>query len=223
MVLPICWSVCHRFIHLRQILDMNYTGFLVGALAFLCIGVCHPLVIKTEYYLGRRFWKAFFAAGLALSVWSLLCDSDLVSVIVGNIGFCFFWSAVEVVKQHKRVLLGRAKRNPNRVYESLALLAVPAACSLNYSGLIAGFATFLMMAIGHLACIWGEYWFTKRCWPAFLVVGLSGIAVSLFVDNLVLSVIAGVSGFIFLWGIGEVIEQEKRVAKGWFPKRKTEE
>lgn len=29
---------------------MNITGILIGAAAFLCIGVFHPIVIKAEYY-----------------------------------------------------------------------------------------------------------------------------------------------------------------------------
>ena len=29
---------------------MNFEGILLGAGAFLCIGLFHPLVIKAEYY-----------------------------------------------------------------------------------------------------------------------------------------------------------------------------
>ena len=30
---------------------MNYKGIIIGAAVFLSIGICHPLVIKMEYYL----------------------------------------------------------------------------------------------------------------------------------------------------------------------------
>ena len=35
---------------------MNVTGLVIGAAAFLCIGVFHPIVIKAEYYWGVRCW-----------------------------------------------------------------------------------------------------------------------------------------------------------------------
>ncbi|NPA44424.1 MAG: DUF4491 family protein, partial [Chlorobi bacterium] len=38
-------------------------------------------------------------------------------------------------------------------------------------------------------------------------------------ENLISSVILSVTGFVFLWGINETIEQEERVNKGWFPKK----
>jgi hypothetical protein len=33
-----------------------------------------------------------------------------------------------------------------------------------------------------------------------------------------LSAFFAIMGFTYLWGIGEIIEQEERVRKGWFPK-----
>ena len=38
-------------------------------------------------------------------------------------------------------------------------------------------------------------------------------------DNTEISVLLALFGFSALWGIREVVEQERRVAKGWFPKR----
>ena len=43
---------------------MNFSGLLLGAGAFLCIGLFHPLVIKAEYYFGVRSWWAFLIVGL---------------------------------------------------------------------------------------------------------------------------------------------------------------
>lgn len=52
----------------------------------------------------------------------------------------------------------------------------------------------------------------------FLVLGISGIAASLSVDNILVSSLLGVFAFSSFWTIKEVFEQEERVKKGWFPK-----
>ncbi len=71
------------------------------------------------------------------------------------------------------------------------------------------------------ACIAGEYHFGKRIWVLFLVLGLGMLAAALLVHSTLMSSIISVLAFCFLWGIGETIEQEKRVAKGWFPENPT--
>ena len=38
---------------------MNINGIIVGAATFLIIGICHPLVIKAEYYIGKKSWWGF--------------------------------------------------------------------------------------------------------------------------------------------------------------------
>ena len=49
---------------------MNINGIIIGAAVFLSIGICHPLVIKMEYYLGKRSWWIWLVAGLAFCVLS---------------------------------------------------------------------------------------------------------------------------------------------------------
>lgn len=88
---------------------------------------------------------------------------------------------------------------------------------MNYQGLILGAAAFLIIGLFHPIVIKAEYHFTKRIWPAFLVVGIALVAWSLFIDNFTLSVLVGITGFSSLWSIHEIIEQEDRVRKGWFP------
>lgn len=44
---------------------MYFTGVIIAILAFLTIGLFHPIVIKTEYYTGVRYWWAFVVAGIA--------------------------------------------------------------------------------------------------------------------------------------------------------------
>ena len=201
---------------------INYNGLILGLVAFVVIGVFHPVVARTEYYFGKRIWWVFFLCGVSFSLLSLWFKSNLVSVILGTIGAGSFWSTHEIFKQHQRVLQGRAKRNPNRTYESVLLftLADVAFDSMNYTGLMVGAATFVIIAVSRYACIQCEYYFTKKFWVVFLLIGIVSIAGSLFVHELVISAILGINGFSFLWGIGEIIEQEKRVEKGWFPKRK---
>ncbi|MDR2292718.1 MAG: DUF4491 family protein [Prevotellaceae bacterium] len=88
-----------------------------------------------------------------------------------------------------------------------------------FSGIIVGASLFVIIFVSRWACIKGEYYFTKKFWTVFLFTGISGILVSLFVENIIISSISGIFGFISLWGIGETIKQEERVKKGWFPKR----
>ena len=93
--------------------------------------------------------------------------------------------------------------------------------NLNFSGLIIGFATVVIIWFGRYACIKGEYYFTKRLWYLFLLVGVVGLVVSLLITNVIISAIISIFAFTFLWGIHEIIEQEERVKKGWFPKKKS--
>ena len=50
---------------------MNFTGIIIGIASFLTIGAFHPLVIKAEYYLGRRCWWMFLLAGILFCAASL--------------------------------------------------------------------------------------------------------------------------------------------------------
>ena len=88
---------------------------------------------------------------------------------------------------------------------------------IHYNGLIIGLATFIVIGVFHPIVIKAEYYIGKKIWPLFLVAGLALIGISLFVENITISSIIGVTGFSSLWSIHEIIEQEKRVKKGWFP------
>ncbi len=90
---------------------------------------------------------------------------------------------------------------------------------LNIAGIIVGAFTFLIIMFARWLCIWGEYHFTKKFWFFFLISGSLAVVSSIFIENLIYSAILSVTGFIFLWGINETIEQEERVEKGWFPKK----
>lgn len=84
-------------------------------------------------------------------------------------------------------------------------------------GLAIGLCTFLIIGLFHPLVIKGEYYFGVGCWRAFLVLGIMAGIGSYLTDDLFFSVLAGVVAFSSFWSIGEVIEQKKRVQKGWFP------
>lgn len=88
-----------------------------------------------------------------------------------------------------------------------------------YEGIIIAVGTFLIIGIFHPIVIKTEYYFGTRPWWLFLVGGIASVAAALFVADVMVSAFLGVLGASFLWSIGELFEQKKRVEKGWFPKR----
>lgn len=85
-------------------------------------------------------------------------------------------------------------------------------------GLIIGICTFLIIGIFHPVVIKCEYYFGTRCWWWFLVLGVVGVGLSIWVDNVLWSTLLGVFAFSSFWTIKEVFEQKERVEKGWFPR-----
>jgi hypothetical protein len=85
-------------------------------------------------------------------------------------------------------------------------------------GLTIGLVTFIIIGLFHPIVIMTEYYVGKKTWPVFLLIGLFLIHKSLFIDDVVLSSIASITGFTSLWSIRELSQQEERVKKGWFPK-----
>lgn len=89
---------------------------------------------------------------------------------------------------------------------------------MNIQGVIIGLAAFLIIGLFHPIVIKGEYYFGKKVWPIFLLLGLLFIGISLLLKGPIPSSIIGILGFSCLWSIHELFEQEKRVKRGWFPK-----
>ena len=88
---------------------------------------------------------------------------------------------------------------------------------MNWTGVITGVACFAMIGLFHPIVIYAEYYFTKNCWPVFLVLGGGAIGLSLAIDNIFLSIFFGSLGCSLWWSIIELFEQEDRIVKGWFP------
>ena len=51
---------------------MNYAGIVIGLGTFLIIGMFHPIVIKAEYYFGKRCWWVFLLAGAGAAAVALV-------------------------------------------------------------------------------------------------------------------------------------------------------
>jgi len=96
--------------------DLNYYGVALGAVSFLIIGIFHPLVIKGEYYLGKKMAWIFLFMGLITSILSLIVNNTFGSISLGVFGFSSFWGIKEIYEQIERVKEGRYPKNPNRKY-----------------------------------------------------------------------------------------------------------
>ena len=66
---------------------------------------------------------------------------------------------------------------------------------MNFTGIITGLATFLIIGIFHPIVIKAEYYLGTKCWWIFLLAGIVFGAISLMVSNLILSTILGVTAF----------------------------
>ena len=87
-----------------------------------------------------------------------------------------------------------------------------------FTGIIIAAMTFLTIGIWHPIVIKTEYYWGTRPWIVYLIIGIGCLASALFISNVYLSSLLGVSGASAFWGIGELFKQEKRVEKGWFKK-----
>ena len=87
---------------------------------------------------------------------------------------------------------------------------------MNFTGIITGLATFLIIGVFHPIVIKAEYYLGTRCWWIFLLAGIIFGAISLTVSNLILSTILGDTAISSFWSILELFEHKERVRKGRF-------
>ena len=90
---------------------------------------------------------------------------------------------------------------------------------LNFDGVILGVITFFIIGIFHPVVIKCEYYFGVKIWPLFLILGIICGFFSLLSENFLISGILGILACVLLWCIRELKEQQKRVERGWFPKK----
>ncbi len=93
---------------------MSFGGILLGASVFLIIGIFHPIVIKMEYYWGKRSWWILLLAGILCCILSVFTENQMISAILGATAFSCFWSIHELFEQEERVLKGWFPMNPKR-------------------------------------------------------------------------------------------------------------
>ncbi|MDF1493164.1 DUF4491 family protein [Caproiciproducens sp. CPB-2] len=56
-----------------------------------------------------------------------------------------------------------------------------------------GFCSFLLIGLFHPIVVKAEYYFTKRVFPVFLIVGIACLAAAFFIRNQLASALFGVS------------------------------
>lgn len=99
---------------MQFITDYNLLGLLTGLATFFIIGIFHPIVVKTEYYTGTRFWWVFLVAGIIGIVGAVLIKNQFLSTLVGVLAFTCLWTIKELFEQRERVLKGWFPKNPKR-------------------------------------------------------------------------------------------------------------
>ena len=135
---------------------MNFNGVFIGIMTFLIIGLCHPLVIKLEYYWGKKCWPVYLISGLICVAISLYIDNATASALLGVAAFSLFWSIHEIFAQEKRVLKGWYPQNPNRQYPTPSLpgsnlhqkLKIPKVFLLLFLFLLWGTAACMVLKTG---------------------------------------------------------------------------
>lgn len=88
---------------------------------------------------------------------------------------------------------------------------------MNFTGLLVGLSTFLIIGLFHPLVIKAEYYLGIKSWLIFALAGTGFSIASILTEGIILSTILGVVAFSSFWSILEVFEQRKRVRKGWFP------
>ena len=87
----------------------------------------------------------------------------------------------------------------------------------NMTGPVLGIASLFIMGVYYPVVIWGEYWFSERVWPLFLLAGAALIGASLFLSGTG-CYLAAFTGAVNLWAIAEIKEQARRVRDGKYPR-----
>jgi hypothetical protein len=91
---------------------MNFSGLIIGLIAFFCIGIFHPIVIKCQYYFTDKIWPVFLIGGIMFCIFSLFVDQYILSASFAVIGFSSLWSIGELKEQTRRVERGWFPKNP---------------------------------------------------------------------------------------------------------------
>lgn len=98
-------------------MELHYTGVIIAVSTFLIIGMCHPLVIKQEYYTGTKYWWVYLVVGIICICCAFVIENVVLSSILGVTGASLLWGIGELFSQKKRVQKGWFPMNPKRKHE----------------------------------------------------------------------------------------------------------
>jgi hypothetical protein len=87
---------------------------------------------------------------------------------------------------------------------------------MNFFGLALGIAALLIIGLGFVWVIRGEYYLGYIWWPYVMGLGFALISVSLLFTSDWLSALIGVFGASLVWGSTELKEQAVRTELGWY-------
>ena len=90
---------------------------------------------------------------------------------------------------------------------------------MNWFGLLIGIGTLLLIGSGFFWVIRGERYFGLLWWPYLILLGVTLIICSFFIQFNALSALLGVFGTSIIWGATELKEQNIRTELGWYPYR----
>lgn len=96
---------------------MNISGMLIGAGAFIIICILHPVIVLGEYHFGKRIWPIFLVFGIAFLVLSLFIQDDILTGLIGVLGFSLLWGITELFEQEERVKRGWYPSKPITEYD----------------------------------------------------------------------------------------------------------
>ena len=88
---------------------------------------------------------------------------------------------------------------------------------MNWQSILVGLGSFLIIGLFHPIVVKGEYYFSKKIWPVFLLAGIGCLVWALLMEHMAWACLISMLGFTCLWSILELFEQEERVKKGWAP------
>ena len=96
-------------------MELHFTGIIIAVSTFIIIGIFHPIVIKTEYHTGTKFWWVFLIIGI-LAVGAAFTIADIrISALLGVFGASCLWSIGEIIEQRERCEKGWFPKNPRRI------------------------------------------------------------------------------------------------------------
>jgi len=88
---------------------------------------------------------------------------------------------------------------------------------MNWFGSVLGILTLLIIGLGFVWVIRGEYFLGYLWWPYILGLGILLVIGSLFLASIWGSALLGVLGASLVWGSTELKDQAVRAEIGWYP------